>query len=59
MQAKNKAQYLEAWNTHVNQLVYVAIDGDIAMSELERVKSAAKSMVQAAADKLEADGKWN
>jgi len=58
MRAKNKADYIEAWNKHINQLVYVAIDGDVPMQELEVVKDSAKAMVQRAADKLEANNQW-
>lgn len=59
MQSKNKAGYIEAWNTHINQLVYVAIDGDVPMPELEAIKDSAKAMVQKAADKLEAENHWD
>lgn len=52
MKAKNREQYVNAWQSHINQLINPMIDSDTPMEEWNRIRDELGAIVDKAADKV-------
>ena len=51
MKAKNKEQYKEAWTSHINELIHVAMDADLPIEAWTEMKEDLQAIVEVAANK--------
>lgn len=51
MKAKNKQQYLEAWQDHIGQLIHIALDADLPIEAWTELKEDLQQILEVAANK--------
>lgn len=51
MKAKNKEQYIEAWNSHINQFIHVCMDADAPIETWTELKEDMQALIEVAAAK--------
>ena len=52
MKAKNREQYINAWDAHIRSLIHPALDSEMPFPEWEMLESSLKTMVREAADNV-------
>ncbi len=58
MRAKNKAEYVKLWNSHINEITSVLYESGIPVVDWDVLLHPLRNAVNTAADKLEAKGEW-
>ena len=51
MKAKSKQQYIEAWTSHVNDLITIALDADLPIESWAEIKKDLQAIIEVAANK--------
>lgn len=52
MKAKNREQYIEAWHSHVKDLMHPYIDAERPIDDYRAMKAELYAVIEAAADKV-------
>ena len=55
MKAKNREQYVEAWQSHVRELVHVFLDAERPINDWEETKASLMGLIDEAADRSFSD----